>query len=135
MQEEKRGEREKFIVLEGLACGFRQGLIPTEKNQLKDREELENKRANTSGNKFGQQKSNANRSSFQHKQEGPSPSSSSASAPSNKWVCQDASTSCFKCGQNGHFMRECPKSRQSNRSGANRTQSSSVAPPDLAASR
>ncbi len=30
MQEKKRGERAKFVVLEGLACGFRQGLIPKE---------------------------------------------------------------------------------------------------------
>ncbi|KAH0667604.1 hypothetical protein KY285_028810 [Solanum tuberosum] len=29
-------------------------------------------------------------------------------------VYHDDSTSCFKCGQNGHFMREYPKSRQSN---------------------
>ncbi|WMV19825.1 hypothetical protein MTR67_013210 [Solanum verrucosum] len=35
-----------------------------EKNQLKDRKEFENKRAQTTGNKFGQQKSNVNRSSF-----------------------------------------------------------------------
>jgi len=39
-----------------------------EKNQLKDREGFENKRAKTSGNESGQQKSNVNRSSFQHKQ-------------------------------------------------------------------
>ncbi|WMV19404.1 hypothetical protein MTR67_012789 [Solanum verrucosum] len=39
-----------------------------EKKQLKDREEFENKRAKTSENESGKQKSNANRSSFQHKQ-------------------------------------------------------------------
>lgn len=49
-----------------------------EKDQLKDREEFENKRAKTSGNESGQQKSNANRSSFQQKQKGPVPSSASA---------------------------------------------------------
>ncbi|WMV37434.1 hypothetical protein MTR67_030819 [Solanum verrucosum] len=41
----------------------------------------------------------------------------------------------FKFGQNGHFMREYPKSRQSNGNGGNRAQSSSVAPLDRAASR
>uniref|UniRef100_M1DIK1 Gag-pol protein n=1 Tax=Solanum tuberosum TaxID=4113 RepID=M1DIK1_SOLTU len=55
-----------------------------EKNQLKDREEFENKRAKISRNESGQQKSNANRSSFQHKQKGPVSSSVSAPAPRNK---------------------------------------------------
>uniref|UniRef100_M1E173 Gag-pol polyprotein n=1 Tax=Solanum tuberosum TaxID=4113 RepID=M1E173_SOLTU len=54
------------------------------KNQLKDREEFENKRAKTSWNESGQQKSNANRSSFQHKQKGSAPSSASEPAPRNK---------------------------------------------------
>ncbi|WMV45042.1 hypothetical protein MTR67_038427 [Solanum verrucosum] len=56
-----------------------------EKDQLKDREEFENKKAKTLGNKFGQQKSNANRSYFQHKQKGPVSSSASALAPRNKY--------------------------------------------------
>uniref|UniRef100_M1DFU2 Gag-pol polyprotein n=1 Tax=Solanum tuberosum TaxID=4113 RepID=M1DFU2_SOLTU len=55
-----------------------------EKDQLKDREEFENKRAKTSGNEFGQQESNVNQFSFQHKQKGPAPSSASAPAPRNK---------------------------------------------------
>ncbi|WMV14371.1 hypothetical protein MTR67_007756 [Solanum verrucosum] len=53
-------------------------------HQLRDSEEFKNKRAKTSGNESGQQKSNANRSSFQHKQKGPAPSSASAPAPRNK---------------------------------------------------
>uniref|UniRef100_M1DK07 Gag-pol polyprotein n=1 Tax=Solanum tuberosum TaxID=4113 RepID=M1DK07_SOLTU len=56
------------------------------KNQLKDREEFENKRAKTSGNESGQQNSNANRSSFQHKQNGPALSSASALVLRNKGV-------------------------------------------------
>uniref|UniRef100_M1DTX1 Gag-pol polyprotein n=1 Tax=Solanum tuberosum TaxID=4113 RepID=M1DTX1_SOLTU len=40
--------------------------------------------------------------------------------------CHDGQSDCFKCGQEGHFMNECPK---------NRAQSSSVAPPDMAAPR
>ncbi|WMV42511.1 hypothetical protein MTR67_035896 [Solanum verrucosum] len=54
-----------------------------EEDQLRDKEEFKNKRAKTSGNEFGQQKSNANRSSFQQKQKGPTPSSASAPAPRN----------------------------------------------------
>ncbi|KAH0732763.1 hypothetical protein KY289_003951 [Solanum tuberosum] len=39
---------------------------------------------------------------------------------SHSGMCRDDSTSFFKCGQNGHFMRECPKSRQSNGGEGNR---------------
>ncbi|KAH0780669.1 hypothetical protein KY290_000267 [Solanum tuberosum] len=54
-------------------------------DKLNDREEFKNKKAKTSGNKFRQQKSNVNWSSFQHKQKGPAPSSASAPAPRNKY--------------------------------------------------
>ncbi|XP_015084186.1 uncharacterized protein LOC107027566 [Solanum pennellii] len=66
--------------------------------------------------------------------------------------CRDVQTGCFKCGQESHFMRECPKNRQGgnpgnraqslvspkNRQGGNpgnRAQSSSFDPPDRAAPR
>uniref|UniRef100_M1D447 Gag-pol protein n=1 Tax=Solanum tuberosum TaxID=4113 RepID=M1D447_SOLTU len=55
-----------------------------EEDKLKDREEFKNKRAKTSGNEFRQQKSSANRSSFQQKQKRPAPSSTNAPAPKNK---------------------------------------------------
>ncbi|KAG5610099.1 hypothetical protein H5410_021380 [Solanum commersonii] len=35
----------------------------------------------------------------------------------NSGVCRDGSTSCFRCGQNVHFMRECLKNRQENGNG------------------
>ena len=41
----------------------------------------------------------------------------------------------FNFGWTGHFMKECPKSKQSDDNRANRAGSSSVAPPDRALSR
>ncbi|KAH0644637.1 hypothetical protein KY284_032521 [Solanum tuberosum] len=90
-----------------------------EEDNLRDKEEFRGKKAMTR-NESGQQKSNANRSSFQQKHKGHAPSSSSAPAPRNR---------------EGHFMKECPKNRQGNGNQGNRAQSSSVVPPDRAASR
>ncbi|KAH0679464.1 hypothetical protein KY284_020549 [Solanum tuberosum] len=49
--------------------------------------------------------------------------------------CCDGQTGCFKCGQEGHLMKEFPKNRQGSGNPGNRAQSSSVAPPDRAAPR
>ncbi|KAH0662286.1 hypothetical protein KY284_027217 [Solanum tuberosum] len=99
-----------------------------EEDKLKDKEEFKNKKAKTSGNESEQEKSNANRSSFQHK-------TSELDLRFRKVVRHKgvlrllhvlsvvgatqgcvvmASLVAFKCCQNGNFMRECPKSRQSN---------------------
>ncbi|WMV38171.1 hypothetical protein MTR67_031556 [Solanum verrucosum] len=67
-----------------------------EEEKLNDRQEFKNKRYMTSGNEFGQQKSNANRSSFQHKQKGSAPLSASAPAPRNKYAYNSQNSQNFK---------------------------------------
>lgn len=54
------------------------------KDNINDRVEFKNKRANISENESMHQNSNVNQSSFQHKKKGPAPSSDSAPAPKNK---------------------------------------------------
>ncbi|XP_049365279.1 uncharacterized protein LOC125830116 [Solanum verrucosum] len=54
-----------------------------EEEKLRDKDEFKNKRAKTE-NESGQQKSNANRSSFQQKQKGPAPLYASEPTPKNK---------------------------------------------------
>ncbi|KAH0729719.1 hypothetical protein KY290_000849 [Solanum tuberosum] len=130
-----------------------------EEEKLRDKEEFKNKRAKI-GNESGQQKSNANRSSFQQKQKGPTPSSDSAPAPKNKseynnqnFIAKPAYSQgsvaqgvvsllhapsvvgTIQCGQSGHFMRECPKNKQGSSNWGNRAQSFSIAPPDRTAPR
>ncbi|KAH0724869.1 hypothetical protein KY284_000734 [Solanum tuberosum] len=116
-----------------------------EEEKLRDREEFRNKKAKT-GNEYWQQRGNVNRSSFQQRQKGSVPSSASAPAPRNRgeYNGQNSqnfrtkptqSQGCFKCGQEGHFLKECPKNRQGSGNQGNRAQSSLVAPPDKVAPR
>ncbi|KAH0661922.1 hypothetical protein KY284_026853 [Solanum tuberosum] len=122
-----------------------------EEDKLRDRKEFKNKRAKTSGNEFGQQKNNVDRApapknkgeynsqNFRAKlaysqgsvaQGGSKPLVCAKCGRNHSGMCRDGSTGCFKCGKNGHFMRECLKNKQGNGNGSNRAQSSSVAPPD-----
>ncbi|XP_049406227.1 uncharacterized protein LOC125869851 [Solanum stenotomum] len=44
--------------------------------------------------------------------------------------CSQGQTGFFKCGQEGYFMKECPKNKQSSGNLGSRAQSSSVVLPD-----
>ncbi|XP_049363602.1 uncharacterized protein LOC125828327 [Solanum verrucosum] len=88
-------------------------------DKLSDREEFRSKKAKIIGNESGQQKNNANRSSFQQKSSGPAPSSASAPELKNR----------------GHFMGARPKNKKGSGNGGNRAQSSSVDPSNRVATR
>ncbi|XP_015158659.1 uncharacterized protein [Solanum tuberosum] len=116
-------------------------VLHVEEEKLRDIKELRNKKAKI-GSDFGQQISNMNCSTFQHNQNGARPAQSLGSvAYGGNWAptcakcgrnhlgaCRDGSTRCFKCSQEAHFMKECPKNRQGNGYRGNRAQSSSIAP-------
>ncbi|XP_027769629.1 uncharacterized protein LOC114075371 [Solanum pennellii] len=94
--------------------------------KLRDREEHRNKKTKT-------RMSLVNRRVVQvdhnfRNPKGHAPSSASAPAPRKK-----RQISCFKCGQEGQLMRECPKNKQGGGNLSNRALS--VAPPDRAAPR
>ncbi|XP_049410464.1 uncharacterized protein LOC125873618 [Solanum stenotomum] len=122
--------------------------LAVDEEKLRDREEFKNKKART-GNESGQQRSNMNRSSFQHKQNGPAPSSSSATEPRKKGEYTSQNSQNFRSrpaqsqgsvAQGGNWAPtcakcECPKNRQGNGNQGNNAQSSSVAPLDSVAPR
>ncbi|XP_049366101.1 uncharacterized protein LOC125830955 [Solanum verrucosum] len=68
-------------------------------------------------------------------QSGSKPPACTKCGRNHSWMWRDGSTSCFKCDQNGYFMRECLENRQSNGKEGNKAQSSSVASPDRGAPR
>ncbi|XP_015163496.1 uncharacterized protein [Solanum tuberosum] len=53
-------------------------------------------------------------------QGGSNPPSCAKYGRNHSGTCCESSTGCFKCGQNGHYMRECPKNKQGNGNGGNR---------------
>ncbi|XP_015081315.1 DNA-binding protein HEXBP-like [Solanum pennellii] len=99
-----------------------------EKEILGNKEEYRKKKAKT-GNEFGQQKhcTVAKGGSWD-----PSCAKCDRNHPGRY---RDGQTGCFKCGQEGHFMRECPKNKQGGGNAGNRAQFSSVAPPYRAVPR
>ncbi|WMV40900.1 hypothetical protein MTR67_034285 [Solanum verrucosum] len=121
------------------------------KEQLRDKEEFKNKRRGPAPSSASaptpRNKCEYNSQNFENFRARPAHSQSSKAqggtktpacakcGRSHSGMCRDVSTSCFKCGQKCHFMREYPKIRQCNGNEGNRTQTSSVAPPDKAASR
>ncbi|XP_049364271.1 uncharacterized protein LOC125829036 [Solanum verrucosum] len=114
-----------------------------EEKKLRDREGFRNKKATTG---------NANKGEYNSENSQPSivrpAQSQGIVAEGGNWApacvkcgrtyrgkCRDGSTCCFKCGQEGDFMKYFPKNRQSNVNQGNRVQSSSVAPLDRATPR
>ncbi|XP_049352722.1 uncharacterized protein LOC125817213 [Solanum verrucosum] len=109
-------------------------LQQVEEDKLKDREKFKDKRAKI--NKDGN-----NRNSFSFTARLAYPQGSTVPRGSKAPVCarcgrthpgkcRDGHTGCFRCGQEGHFIKECPKNRQGSGNLSNRAQASSVALPD-----
>ncbi|XP_049397157.1 uncharacterized protein LOC125861262 [Solanum stenotomum] len=63
-------------------------------------------------------------------QRGSKPPACAKCGRNHSGIYREGFTGCFKCGQTGHFMQECPKNKHGSGNGGNRTQYSSVAPPD-----
>ncbi|KAG5599215.1 hypothetical protein H5410_030585, partial [Solanum commersonii] len=129
-----------------------------EEEKLRDTEEFKNRRAKI-GNKSGQQKRPApssastptpknkreyNNQNFRAKiaysqgsvaQGDSKPPTYTKCGRNHSGICREGSTGSLKYGQTGHFMRECPKNKQGNGNGGNRSQSSLVSPQDRAAPR
>ncbi|KAG5619951.1 hypothetical protein H5410_005169 [Solanum commersonii] len=98
-------------------------------DKLRDREEFQNKKAETTENESSQQKKLDVHSLkvVWHKEEMGLLLVLSVVGTTKEYVVM--------APQNGHFMRKCPKNRQGNGNGGNKIQSSSVAPLDRVAPR
>ncbi|XP_049399682.1 uncharacterized protein LOC125863689 [Solanum stenotomum] len=103
-------------------------------DKLKDREEFKDKRA-----KINKDGCNRNFYNFTARlvypqgsmvPRGSKPLACAKCGRNHSGICREGSISCFKCGQSGHFMRQCPKNRQGSGNLSSRAQASSVAPPD-----
>uniref|UniRef100_M1DYX2 Gag-pol protein n=1 Tax=Solanum tuberosum TaxID=4113 RepID=M1DYX2_SOLTU len=110
-----------------------------EEDKLRDREEFKNKRAKTTWNEFGQQKSNANWSYFQQKQKGPTPSSASKHAPNNKGEYNNQNYRAKQAYSQGSMAQGDSKPPAYAKSGKSHSgmcrDGSTSAPPDIDASR
>ncbi|XP_049365830.1 uncharacterized protein LOC125830693 [Solanum verrucosum] len=110
-------------------------LLQVEEDKLKDREEFKDKRAKIHKDEYKRNSYNF-RAKLAYPQGSMVPRGSKASAcarcgRTHLGKCRDGQTSCFKCGQEGHFIKECPKNRQGSGNLSNRAQASSVAPPNM----
>ncbi|TMX04679.1 hypothetical protein EJD97_005968 [Solanum chilense] len=85
-----------------------------EKEKLRNREEFKNKRAKTR-NESGQRKIMPTIHPSNRNRRGSMAQGGKPPACPNCGICPEGSTSCFKCTQMGHFMRESPTGRVSPR--------------------
>ncbi|XP_015075511.1 uncharacterized protein LOC107019596 [Solanum pennellii] len=100
-----------------------------EEEKMKYREEYRNKKEKT-GNECGHQKAQS-QGSMAQRGSGSSLCGKCGRIYPRKFL--DGHTGCFKCGQESHFIRECPNNKQGGENSCNRAQSSSVAPPNKVA--
>ncbi|XP_049365270.1 uncharacterized protein LOC125830099 [Solanum verrucosum] len=81
-----------------------------EEDKMNDREEFKNKRANTSGDEFSAEfRAKPAHSQGSMAQRGSKPPACAKCGRNHPGICREGSTGYFKCGQNSHFMRDCPE--------------------------